>query len=310
MARSKNKRKNGKVIKPNDANIKRMRRMASYDLKDLMICNVVDLKELVGDRQTLIPRSLVYNRKKGAIVGVTPLQERALKSERWKWNIHSGIICRKQDGEVYLDREENIFTQTEVRLTEMNDYVTDTLSDHFLKCNPMHRLTMFWVATPYDMGDVPVEAVLAPVWKFNVLGNLLTQYEMEYPDHVAVHYSAKSLAEFVNWFISQREYQQRLGQHCTVSFHFEKTDIKMKKGELIAFREELQKIISDFHRNATVRDFINGTFEYRMSGIEQSKIVAKLAKTPNCLACVLTIKYDNEKPTKIRFTGGKEEYLT
>ena len=83
MAQSKNKRKNGKTVKKADAGIKRMRRMASYDLSNLIVCNVVDRKEIDGDRREMIPRTLMFNRKTNKVIPfLTPLQERALRSER------------------------------------------------------------------------------------------------------------------------------------------------------------------------------------------------------------------------------------
>ena len=214
MATSKNRRKNGKRCKNDTA--KRMRQMAAYDLKDLMVCNVVDRNELCsGEGSEMIPRTLVYNRRLKAITPITRLQECALKTERWFWNIQFGIVCRKQNGEVYFDKETNVQLGTEVLLTEMNDYVVDKLMDLWNRVNPLHALTMYWVACPYDIDKrgieyLPIEAILAPLWKFNVLGNMLTRYEQDNPNLQVLHYKANTLDDFFGWYISQEKYRNEI----------------------------------------------------------------------------------------------------
>ena len=310
MAKSTKRRKNGKVVKSDL--VKRMRTQASYDLQDLMICNVVDLQEITGENR-LVPRSLVFNRKLKKIVGVTPLQERAMKTERWRWNIYSGIVCRTQTGKVYLDREEDGFTKGEYLLRELNDYVTDTLTDHFQQANPMQRLTMFWVATPYDMskcediGGVLLDAILAPIWKFNVLGNMLTQYEQEYPDVKVVHYVTSKLSDFVEWYLSQDKYQKRLDGNVTTKFKFEPSGVKMKKGELVELRTKIQELnlVDNFTAFATPIGFSNKEWQFTSTGYDHSRFMSLVEKVPLCLNVYIEIIYDNGDKNIVKFIKGE-----
>ena len=312
MAQSKNKRKNGKVVKKNDANVKRLRRMASYDLKDLVVCNVVDRKEIDGDRSEMIPRTLVFNRKTNKVKPfVSSLQERVLVTERWRWNIHSGVICRKPDGEVYIDKEQNIFTKTEVLLTEMNDYIANELIDAWQKANSLNALTMFWIATPYDMGDPPLRAVLAPLWKFNVLGNMLTQYEREQEDLVVVHYRSDTLEEFEHWFLFQNKYKEEMKHPRTVTFWFEATGEKMKKGELVEYRkrlieigkvEELGFACPKFNPKATVQGFVGRNKQtFIATGLEMSQFMTAIDTVPTCLNAYINVKYEDGRENLIKF---------
>lgn len=281
MATSKNRRKNGKVVR-SDRN-KRMRVQAAYDLKNLVISNCVDRQELEGGRTGLRPRTVVYDRKSQQTTAITKLQEVALKTERWKWNIHSGVICRNPDGEVYLDKEENIFTQTEVTLSELNDYIAESLVERFEKANPNHKLTTFWVASPYDMGDVPLRAVLAPFHVYNVLGSMLTKYETDKIEHQVVHFKADTLADFEQWFIGQRRHRELLKQTRLLKIRFEPTGKKMKKGELVKFRECLSPHIPDFHPFATPQGFAAKQIELSIDGFKAARILTLLDPPPACL---------------------------
>lgn len=308
MAKSKNKRKNGKSAKHDI--IKRARTQASYDLKDLVVCNIVDKGEITGEDR-LIPRTLVFNRRTRKIVGMTTLQQTGLMKQRWNWNIHSGIVCRTQNGKVYLDREQNIFTKTEVFLTELTSYIADTLCDTYMKCNPMHRLTMFWVAAPYDMGQIDVECVLAPMWKFNVLGNLLTEYEQENTNVPVTYYKATTLDEYVEWFSFQDRYLDRLSQKAKVRIKFEVTQDKMKKGQLIELRKNLQdlNLIPDFNPLATPRGFSSKEWCFEVTGQEISKIMSVLTKTPKCLNVYVDSEYEKGAIHKVKLeNGGFTEY--
>lgn len=63
MAKSKNRRKDGKVVKVDHK--QRYRRMLATEIKDLMVCNIVDRREVVDGelRTSMTPRTLVYNRR-------------------------------------------------------------------------------------------------------------------------------------------------------------------------------------------------------------------------------------------------------
>lgn len=295
MAKSNNKRKNGKRVANNHA--ERLKRLQARDIVGLMVCNAVGTSEVKGDRNELTPRTCVYSLPKRNITTITRQQAQALKEQRWAWNIQFGIVCRKPDGEVYLEQEENAQLFTEVKLSEMNEFVTDKLMELWDQTDQSYALTMYWVATPCIIEhkgiDVPLEAVLAPLWAFNVLGSVLTQYEQENKDHQVMHYRTDKLEEFVKWFTQQAEYREELKQLRTLTYWFEPSGEKMGKGELVEFREKLIKnggietIARDgepFKPRATVEGFVNrGRRTIIADGFIVSKLMGVFDDVPKCL---------------------------
>lgn len=295
MAKSNNKRKNGKRVANNHA--ERLKRLQARDIVGLMVCNAVGTSEVKGDRNELTPRTCVYSLPKRNITTITSRQAQALKEQRWAWNIQFGIVCRKPDGEVYLEQEENAQLFTEVKLSEMNEFVTDKLMELWDQTDQSYALTMYWVATPCIIEhkgiDVPLEAVLAPLWAFNVLGSVLTQYEQENKDHQVMHYRTDKLEEFVKWFTQQAEYREELKQLRTLTYWFEPSGEKMGKGELVEFREKLIKnggietIARDcepFKPRATVEGFVNrGRRTVIADGFAVSKLMGVFDDVPKCL---------------------------
>lgn len=295
MAKSSNKRKNGKRVANNHA--ERLKRLQARDIVGLMVCNAVGTSEVKGNRNELTPRTCVYSLPKRNITTITSRQAQALKEQRWAWNIQFGIVCRKPDGEVYLEQEENAQLFTEVKLSEMNEFVTDKLMELWDQTDQSYALTMYWVATPCIIEhkgiDVPLEAVLAPLWAFNVLGSVLTQYEQENKDHQVMHYRTDKLEEFVKWFTQQAEYREELKQLRTLTYWFEPSGEKMGKGELVEFREKLIKnggietIARDgepFKPRATVEGFVNrGRRTVIADGFAVSKLMGVFDDVPKCL---------------------------
>lgn len=295
MAKSNNKRKNGKRVANNHA--ERLKRLQARDIVGLMVCNAVGTSEVKGNRNELTPRTCVYSLPKRNITTITSRQAQALKEQRWAWNIQFGIVCRKPDGEVYLEQEENAQLFTEVKLSEMNEFVTDKLMELWEQTDQSYALTMYWVATPCIIEhkgiDVPLEAVLAPLWAFNVLGSVLTQYEQENKDHQVMHYRTDKLEEFVKWFTQQAEYREELKQLRTLTYWFEPSGKKMGKGELVEFREKLIKnggietIARDcepFKPRATVEGFVNrGRRTVIADGFIVSKLMGIFDDVPKCL---------------------------
>lgn len=305
MATSKNKRKNGKAVKSNRA--KRMRTMAGYDLKNLAVCNVVDREELDGSNK-MIPRSLVFDSKLRRIVEITRLQEVALKSERWRWEVHYGVICRNPDGTVYIDKDVNFICKCEYLLTELNDEITERLLEAFERANHLHRLTMFWVACPIEQEKITLEQVLAPVWQFNVLGNMLTQWEDENTDHVVVHYRTDKWSEFTGWFIDQGKHKAELKKQRAVAFRFEATGDKMRKGELQQYRAFIQETWQAvrlqeemFNPLATVQGFVKTAINLECDGLQMSGLMTALDKCPPCINCIVDVKYADGRENTIKF---------
>lgn len=81
MAKSKNRRKNGKRVANNHA--ERLKRLQARDIVGLMVCNAVGTSEVKGDRNELTPRTCVYSLPKRNITTITSRQAQALKEQRW-----------------------------------------------------------------------------------------------------------------------------------------------------------------------------------------------------------------------------------
>lgn len=317
MAQSKNRRKNGKVVKSN--RVKRMRTAAGYDLKNLMVCNVVDREELDGTMR-MIPRTLMFDTKLRKPVGITTLQEVAIKTERWRWEVHYGVICRNPDGNVYLDKEVNFVCKGEYLLTELNETITDRLMEAFEKANHLHRLTMFWVAAPFEQESIPLEAVLSPVWHFNVLGNMLTQWENDNKDHTVIHYRTDKLVEFCSWFLNQGKYKKDLELLRDLKFYFEPTGEKMRKGELTSYRSKIQEAMTKFtmvkfEPLATVQGFCKPKFEpnhwfMTCNGVHMSHMMTVLGECPPCVNCIVEVRYADGREDMIKFVHNDVKFVS
>lgn len=317
MAKSKNRRKNGKRVANNHA--ERLKRLQAQDIAGLMVCNAVSRSEIESDRDKLVPRTCVYSVTKRSITTITTRQADALMDQRWAWNIQFGIICRDKDGEVVLENEENAQLFTEVKLREMNEFVTNKLMELWEQTDPETALTMFWVASPYNIYnkgvDVPLEAVLAPVWAFNVLGSVLTQYEQDNKDHQVMHYRTDKLEEFVKWFTQQAEYREELKQLRTLTYWFEPSGEKMGKGELVEFREKLIKkggieTIGQngeyFKSRATVGGFVNrGRRTVVADGFAVSKLMGVFDDVPKCLNVRVDITDDKGNTSSVMLYNDK-----
>ena len=313
MAKSKNRRKNGKGVANNYA--ERIKRYLASEIKDLMVCNVVGTSEVKGDRNEMVPRTCVYSLSRRNVTSITKQQAAALKEYRWAWNIQFGIVCRKPDGEVYLDKEENAQLFTEVKLQEMNDFVTEKLMELWQSCNPINALTMYWVATPYIIEnrgvDVPLEAVLAPLWAFNVLGSVLTQYEQDNKDCKVLHYRTDSLDEFVKWYLSQGRYREDLKQERTLMYWFEPSGEKMQKGELVAWRNKLVGVgkieqlgfdHEKFNPRATVEGFVSwGKHSAAMNGFDASILMGVFDEVPKCLKVRVDVAFKDGTMLQMKF---------
>lgn len=312
MAKSKNRRKNGKSVTNNHA--ERIKRYLASEIKDLMVCNVVGTSEVKGDHNEMVPRTCVYSLSRRNVTSITKQQAAALKEHRWAWNIQFGIVCRKPDGEVYLDKEENAQLFTEVKLQEMNDFVTEKLMELWQACNPLNALTMYWVATPYiieNLGvDVPLEAVLAPLWAFNVLGSVLTQYEQDNKDYKVLHYRTDSLDEFVKWYLSQNKYREDLKQEITLTYLFEQSGEKMQKGEIVAWRNKLIEVgkieqlgfdHDKFNPRATVEGFVSwGKHTATMNGFDASILMGVFDEVPKCLNVRVDITFKDGTTSQVK----------
>lgn len=320
MAKSSNKRKNGKRVVNNHA--ERLKRLQAREIADLMVCNAVSRSEVETDGERLVPRTCVYSVTKRSITTITTRQADALMGQRWAWNIQFGIICRRKDGEVVLENEENAQLFTEVKLREMNEFVTDKLMELWEQTDQRYALTMYWVATPCIIEhkgiDVPLEAVLAPLWEFNVLGSVLTQYEQDNHQCKVVHYRTGNLEEFTNWYLSQGKYREDLKQPRTLTYWFEPSGEKMVKGELVKWRKKLVEVgkieqigfdHEKFNPRATVDGFVKwGKHTATMDGYDSSILMGVFDDVPQCLNVRVDITNKEGETAQIKlYNDGKEK---
>ena len=291
MAKSKNRRKSG-VVKAHSG-VKRMRKLAAKDIKDFLICSVIDRDE----DGTMRPRTVYYNTKLKRCVKPNPFQGVALTSEPWRWNSWTAVVCRKQDGTVYLDKQRDEMTVNEHTLMGTNSHVTETLFESWEKVNSLHALTWVWVLAPYDMGDkLTLDAVLAPVWYYEVLGHMLTKYEQEKEDHVVMTYHTNKLDEFVQWFVTQDKHRAELDLKRSLAIEFIPTGVEMKAGELQQYRALIQKVVPEFKPKATVSEFAKTPIRIETDGWGSSKLMSEVEKVPPCLnARVTTVHSDGRE---------------
>lgn len=192
--------------------IKTLSNYARVNMRDCVVSSVVDLQELVDSRtgSNFVPRTLVYNRIKRKDVRLDVVAAKVLKLHRHNWDVHMAILCRK-DNEYYLAEQDGFRCETPVILEELNDYLADTMIDHFQACGG-NGLTMLWVASPNDLGTITIDEVLYPLWKYDVLRHIHTHNESTNEDKILVP-SFETFDEYVYWFSHQQEYIDEFYQH-------------------------------------------------------------------------------------------------
>lgn len=96
MAKSSNKRKNGKRVVNNHA--ERLKRLQARDIVGLMVCNAVGTSEVKGDRNELTPRTCVYSLPKRNITTITSRQAQALKNSGGRGTFSSALFVASLTG--------------------------------------------------------------------------------------------------------------------------------------------------------------------------------------------------------------------
>jgi hypothetical protein len=76
----------------------------------------------------------------------------------WKWQIECSVVCRDQQGKEYVVSEtvhcESAYRQSDPRL---NDFLNVHHKAFLEKQNPLHVITLAWVAVPVIGNDVELE---------------------------------------------------------------------------------------------------------------------------------------------------------
>lgn len=311
MAKSSNRRKNGKVVK---ADIKkRVNNALKYELKDLRIVSVVDREEVEG-RSRPLPRTYVWDVRKNKEVSLSLNQRYAIHSLRWKWDVYTGIVCRDiTTGEITFAKEDGFVCNEEYFQNELSSHLADKLCDDFIACEG-NSLTMVWVMCPVLMEtELDVKILLYGLWKWNILGSHLTEKENADTGRVIRFYRAETFDDFLEWWNNQSHYLDLARQNKIITFRFVGTGTKPLPKELVAYRNELKLILEKdlivFNPRATVKGFVEGGAmeNIKVSGEVCSLLMTSFDKIPSCLDVYVDVKYENGDVNKIKFCGGNRE---
>lgn len=63
------------------------------------------------------------------------------------WSMFCGITCRRQDGQVYI-KGETLVAPHPVKQEQITNDCNEKHKELLKTCNPAHRLTAFWIASP------------------------------------------------------------------------------------------------------------------------------------------------------------------
>lgn len=308
MAKSSNRRKNGKVVK---ASIKkRVDTSLKHEIRNLRVVSIVDKIEVDGAQRNK-PRTYVWDVKKNKEVSMTPNQRFAISNLSWKWDVYTGIIRRDfNTGKVTIVSEDGFICKQPYQQTELSNELADRLCDAFVECDG-DALTVVWVMSPLEMElELDVQMVLYGLWKWDILGNILTENEHKHKDKIVKHFRTDTFDEFKEWWGKQEHYAEISNKNKFITFEFIGTGIKPLPKELVNYRDELKRIFGKdaitYNPHASVRGF---TKDGAMKDVEVSGEVCSLLMTafdniPQCLDAYVEVKYENGGVNKIKFFGG------
>lgn len=136
-----------------NSNIKRKALIARAMLKNLCVAMVMDGKET---------HCQVFNYKVGKRVPVTQQLANLIANLPWEWYIEYSVICRDQSGKEYVVSEpvycHSAYRQCDPRLS---DFLNKNHLAFYNKQNPLHVITLAWVAVPNigDKVELPIETL-------------------------------------------------------------------------------------------------------------------------------------------------------
>lgn len=310
MAKSSNRRKNGKTAKADLR--KRINKSLQHELRNLRIVSVVDRVEIDGTSRTK-PRTYVWDVKKNREVSLTTNQQFAIHNLSWKWDVYTGIVCRDfETGEVKITDEDGFICSQAYKQTDLSNELADRLCDAFIGCKG-NSLTMVWVMSPLEMEtELNVDVILYGLWKWNILGNMLTENEQKDEGKLVRHFRTDTFKDFKEWWVDQERYMEIGNQNKVVTFEFSGTGLKPLPKELIAYRDELKRIFTKdlliFNPRATVKGFMkDGAMkDVTVSGEVCSLLMTAFDNIPQCLDVYVEVKYESGEVNKIKFFGEKK----
>lgn len=146
---SKKKNSRGKKFNPN----KKLQAEARKKLKNLCVAMVIDGRS---------DHCEVFNYKTAQKVPASQQLVELIAGLPWKWYIECSVVCRDQSGKEYVVSEPvycaSAYRQSDPRLS---DFLNSNHLTFYKKQNPLHVITLAWVATP-NIGkevELPIETL-------------------------------------------------------------------------------------------------------------------------------------------------------
>ena len=126
---------------------KRRDLIARASTKDLAIAMVLGSTKYCTVVNIKTGKEIMVDRQRADLIVNTP----------WQWNIECSVICRKQQGQEYVVSEaiqcQSRYRQSDPRL---NDFLNEHHRSFLAKQNPMHVITLAWIAVPNLTTEVPM----------------------------------------------------------------------------------------------------------------------------------------------------------
>lgn len=136
-----------------NSNMKRKHLIARAMLKDLCVAMVIDGRS---------DHCEVFNYKTAQKVPASKQLVELIAGLPWKWYIECSVVCRDQSGKEYVVSEPvycaSAYRQSDPRLS---DFLNSNHLAFYKKQNPLHVITLAWVATP-NIGkevELPIETL-------------------------------------------------------------------------------------------------------------------------------------------------------
>lgn len=166
------------------------------------ISSVVNVMEM-NDKEKIKARTLTHLLN-GTVVEPHPMDMYALTKLRHRWSVQTGVLCREQTGKVYFDKvQEMNLVEDELDLRDVKSYISQALFDSWERANPLNKLTMYWLMSPIPDHRFTMRQAIAPIYVNNVLGEMLTKYEHDNPEHPVKHLLCPTLDDFITYLVGQ-----------------------------------------------------------------------------------------------------------
>ena len=115
--------------------IKRVTNMATLGTKDMLLVFVGGKKE-----------TQAFDKKSLGRINVGPTIAESLAKLSFKWSVYVAVLCRRQDGQQYIQSEQYTFDVPYSRATVEN-MLNEKHEELVKACNPLHVVNLGWIAS-------------------------------------------------------------------------------------------------------------------------------------------------------------------